>query len=262
MSDVNQFDLAFVVDVTGSMGGFISAAQRGMIDMIKSAVTAADVDMRIGVVEYRDHPPQDTVIFRAHEFTDVEKAQKVLSKMMPMGGGDGPEAVLDGIKAACNLQWRPHSRRIAVLVGDAPPHGCGMHGDGFPKGCPCGETLESVAALAEEKNIMFYAIPLTNQAQAPFSKIAGFTGGESLGTSGFTSAIDVIKKILVDEFGNIKLDAAVLEAWNDESTTDSIANTLNKKSTEVAASIMRLKIRNLVTDKERAHVEETQAILV
>jgi hypothetical protein len=62
MAQLNEFDLAFVVDTTGSMGGLIAAAQRQMTEMIDALATAAAVDMRLGIVEYRDHPPQDSLI--------------------------------------------------------------------------------------------------------------------------------------------------------------------------------------------------------
>ena len=37
-------------------------------------------------------------------------------------GGDGPEAVSAGLKAACDMEWRPNAAKIAVLIADAPPH--------------------------------------------------------------------------------------------------------------------------------------------
>lgn len=40
-------------------------------------------------------------------------------------GGDGPEAVTAGMKAALDLQWRPQASKMAVLIADAPPHGIG-----------------------------------------------------------------------------------------------------------------------------------------
>jgi hypothetical protein len=56
---IDHFDLAFVVDTTGSMGALIATAQRQMIEMINTLTRTAAVDMRLAVVEYRDHPPQD-----------------------------------------------------------------------------------------------------------------------------------------------------------------------------------------------------------
>jgi hypothetical protein len=51
MTTINQFDLAFVVDTTGSMGGLINAAQKQMITIVDSLSNSLDVDMQLGVVE-------------------------------------------------------------------------------------------------------------------------------------------------------------------------------------------------------------------
>ena len=53
---------------------------------------------------------------------------------------DNPEAVTDALKEIVDLNWdetqRPHAVRMAVLIGDAPPHGMTGNSfiDDFPKG--------------------------------------------------------------------------------------------------------------------------------
>jgi hypothetical protein len=54
------------------------------------------------------------------------------------GGGDGPEAVCCGLHKALHFEWRPNAAKVVILIADAPPHGLGEHGDGFPNGCPDG----------------------------------------------------------------------------------------------------------------------------
>ena len=159
---INTLDLAFVVDTTGSMRGLIDAARRQMITMMDRLAQAAEVDLHLGVVEYRDHPPQDKMIYRVHPLTgDRRRAQRTIEGLKAEGGGDEPEAVLDGVLAACReLRWRRHARRLAVLVGDAPPHGVQRDGDTFPDGCPCGETIASVSRAAEEARVLVYALGL------------------------------------------------------------------------------------------------------
>jgi von Willebrand factor type A domain len=247
-NELNQVDLAFVVDTTGSMGAFIAAAQRQMIAMARRLAAAAEVDMRVGVVEYRDHPPQDRLVFRVHQLTDLTRAECAISGLRPEGGGDGPEAVLDGVLAACKkLTWRPHARRISVLVGDAPPHGVGVRGDGFPNGCPCGQTIESVTAAAERARVTLYGLALHAAAAESFARLAKFTGGERFEPGCGEDAIGRIEKILADEFGNLRLDAQVLAEWNDDNASiDSIAQKLQTGPGAVAASVTRLLARRLI----------------
>jgi hypothetical protein len=255
MSDaLNQVDLVFVVDTTGSMGTFILAAQRQMIAMASSLVAAAgdEVELRIGVVEYRDHPPQDRLLTRVHALDTLKVAERVINQLRPDGGGDGPEAVLDGVMDACQkVSWRTHARRIAVLVGDAPSHGVGAPGDGFAKGCPCGETVESVTAAAEQARVTLYALPLTaGLTQTSFATLAKFTGGETFAPGRGDEAIAKVRQILADEFGNLQLDRQVLAAWNESGyekfSIDATAENLSAAPGAVAASVTRLMSRRLI----------------
>jgi Mg-chelatase subunit ChlD len=251
MSDVNALDLAFVIDTTGSMGGLIDAAKRQMIDMIERLSRAAHVHMQLGVVEYRDHPPQDRMVYRVHGLTEnLSKARKTINSLRANGGGDEPEAVLDGILAACReLAWRKGARRIAVLVGDAPPHGAGSRGDSFPRGCPCGETIESVTAAAEDSGVTLYALGLTPAVVDSFGKLSRYTGGEYFQADQAREAIARLEEILSGEFGNLDLDRQVLSAWNDDPalTLDALAETLQSSRPAVSASVSRLGARGLLT---------------
>jgi Mg-chelatase subunit ChlD len=251
MVNVHHFDLAFVVDTTGSMGSLIAAARRQMIDMMRDLSRAADVQMQLGVVEYRDHPPQDQMVYRVHGLTDkLSKAQKTIERLKADGGGDEPEAVLDGVLAACReLDWRSGARRIAVLVGDAPPHGMGRHGDGFPSGCPCGETIESVTAAAEEARVTLYALGLTRAVTESFGKLSRYTGGEFFAADQGDAVIAQLKEILGKEFGNLEFDRQVLSAWSQDSgsTLDALAETLGSSRPAVSAAISRLGSRGLLT---------------
>lgn len=62
-----------------------------------------------------------------------------LNSLFAAGGGDGPEATTAALKAAKDLDWRPSASKMAILITDAPPHGIGEYGDGFPNGSPDGQ---------------------------------------------------------------------------------------------------------------------------
>jgi hypothetical protein len=247
---VNELDLAFVIDTTGSMGSFIHAAQQRVGELIQAARGAADVSLRVGFVEYRDHPPQDRLVYRVYAMSDDPKdAQSALASLRADGGGDGPEAVLDGVLAACTeLAWRPHARRIAVLIGDSPPHGCGGPGDYFRDGCPCGQTIESVTAAAENARVTLYALGLTRSVTDSFSRLARFTGGEYFDTGHGGAAVTKLQDVLLTEFGQLELDAKVVEAWNglDDASIDAVAEQLELASGPVGASVARLSGRGLL----------------
>ena len=97
MKHINQFDLAFVVDTTASMSNLIHAAQKQLVQVIDALADGNDVDMRLGIVEYRDHPAQDNMVSRVYPFTDDSaKAKKTIKALKVDGGGDAPEAVFAG----------------------------------------------------------------------------------------------------------------------------------------------------------------------
>ncbi len=249
-----QVDLAFVVDTTGSMGGFIADARRQMTDMLRAAATAAPlpIDLHVGLVEYRDHPPQDrTFVFQAHAFTaDLDAVRRTIDGLQPAGGGDGPEAVYDGLAAACReLQWRPHACRLAVLIGDAPPHGVGGHGDRFPHGCPCGATTAGATALLERQGVVLYALGLTIGVKDSFTKLAAWTGGEYFEANGGRSAIDALREVIAREFAEIDVDRRVLELCRatPDWTVDGVSDRLAGGRSRVASSLSRLGRRGLLT---------------
>jgi hypothetical protein len=254
MPAINEFDIAFIVDTTSSMGSFINEARREMRDTLQKLAELKNVAMRVAIVEYRDHPPEDqSFVYRAHDFTsDLDETQKRIHELHPNGGGDWPEAVLDGVMAACtDLSWRDHSRRIAVLIGDAPPHGYCGRSSRWPDGCPCGETIESATSLVEESCIRLFSVPLYDEpyVRSSFKQLALLTGGGSFPVGGRGKAMDEIRKIVEEEFGNIPLDEKVLDGWNSsngEISPNDLAENLNVSLDDVYASLGRLGSRNLL----------------
>lgn len=129
-------DLVFVQDCTGSQGSYISSATRNIEEICnhiyESGKLQAREDLRIGLVAYRDHPPQDhTYVTRNFGFSsDISKVHRDLSGLYASGGGDGPEAVTAALAEALNMDWRSDASKMVVLIADAPPHGIGEYGDG------------------------------------------------------------------------------------------------------------------------------------
>lgn len=251
MSDeINAVDLAFVVDTTGSMGGLIAAAQGQMIKMLQELTKAADIRLQLGVVEYRDHPPQDQMVYRAYPFTkNMQEAQKAINGLTANGGGDAPEAVLDGVVAACKeLAWRRSARRLLVLVGDAPPHGVGAGGDSFRNGCPCGETIASVTCLAEQKRVTIHALGLTPATRESFTEISYLTGGKFFSSQQGDQAIEHLASLLKMEFAELELDRRVLalQSANPEMTVEELATHLEVSRHAISTSFVRLVSRDLI----------------
>ena len=127
-------------DCTGSQGSYISSATKNIQliceNIFQSGKLQSREDLRVGLVAYRDHPPQDhTYVTRNFGFSsDIDKVHRDLSSLYASGGGDGPEAVTAGLAEALKMEWREQASKMIVLIADAPPHGIGEYGDGA---CVC-----------------------------------------------------------------------------------------------------------------------------
>ena len=114
-------DLAIVLDCTASMSGEIAETQSG-IDALLAFAREATAGARVAIVGYRDR--RDRWETRAWDFTSSPvEARSRLWDLTAEGGGDRPESVLPALRLAYgSLSWSPESRKVVVLVGDAPPH--------------------------------------------------------------------------------------------------------------------------------------------
>ncbi len=138
--------------------------------------------VQFGLVEYRDHPPQDhTFITRVHPLTtSISKMKNYVDQMHASGGtitlplrllficvvliqilfagGDAPEAVCCALREALNFDYRKQATKVVVLIADAPPHGLGGCTDGFPNGCPLGHDPLAIAQQMAERGITVYTV--------------------------------------------------------------------------------------------------------
>eukprot|EP00118_Oscarella_pearsei_P004641 m.20144 g.20144 ORF g.20144 m.20144 type:complete len:1195 (+) comp27979_c0_seq4:16-3600(+) len=186
---VGQVDVAIVCDTTSSMDSEIARAQQLMQDLVDS-VREQDlcVDLRIAVIAFRDHPPEEiTYVTKVWPLTEnVSSVKDAINSLEAFGGGDTPEAVADALHEVYQLNWdeekRPHAVRIAVLIGDAPPHGMsGLPYDGFPDGCPAGHEWLINAQKCGNKNISIFTVHCRRNpyGERAFAQIATSSGGLS-----------------------------------------------------------------------------------
>ncbi|CAF1102017.1 unnamed protein product, partial [Didymodactylos carnosus] len=181
--DSSILDLAFAMDCTGSMGSYIASATQNIRSIVEEIVISEKSDIRLALVEYRDHPPQDTsFVTRVHDFTTrVSEMKGWLEQCSAQGGGDTPEAVADALHDILKLNWREEATKICILISDAPPHGLHTSGDTFPNGCPNGlDPIKTVREMAE-KSITLYAVgvePPIVPYRDFFMSIAYITGGQ------------------------------------------------------------------------------------
>ena len=190
---LRRVDLCMIIDTTASMGPFLNAAKEKLLALVKTLREESEIDLKMALVEYRDHPPEErSFITKVYPLTaSLPQLQRVIKKLKPEGGGDAPEAVHRGIFDACTkIRWRPHSHRFAFLVGDAPPHGflawweqktgqaLSHLQDRWPKQCPSRLDIAQVCAEAERQHIQLHALSMTRATATclSFQALAQGTG--------------------------------------------------------------------------------------
>ncbi|KAH8989655.1 elongation factor-2 kinase [Lactarius hatsudake] len=162
--DRKMLDLVFVQDCTGSQGSYISSATKNIQliceNIFQSGKLQSREDLRVGLVAYRDHPPQDhTYVTRNFGFSsDIDKVHRDLSSLYASGGGDGPEAVTAALAEALKMDWNERASKMIVLIADAPPHGIGEYGDGFDDGSPDGNDPLVLARQMATRGITLFFV--------------------------------------------------------------------------------------------------------
>ncbi|MBX3190982.1 MAG: VWA domain-containing protein [Labilithrix sp.] len=143
-----ELDIQLVLDTTGSMGDELSYLQ-SEFDAIATQVRAKfpNVTPRWSLVVYRDHG--DDYVTRGFDFTtDTNHFRANLRAQRAVGGGDTPEAVVEGLSTGLAQHWRaaPNVAKIAFWVADAPAH----PGEG--------KKLASALAATRDKGIHVYPV--------------------------------------------------------------------------------------------------------
>ncbi|KAH8901677.1 hypothetical protein GQ53DRAFT_630594 [Thozetella sp. PMI_491] len=116
-------DLLFLMDTTGSMASYITAAKEQVKSITRDIKAAflGQAEVRIAVVGYKDHGDNPNIEFL--DFTSsVDAVHAFLDRLVATGGADTPEDILGGIRKAINASWRQQTRCI-IHIADAPPHG-------------------------------------------------------------------------------------------------------------------------------------------
>lgn len=170
---LEQIDVVFVVDSTGSMATAIYWLRQEIIKMMR-ACGMISRRPRIGVVFYRDHG-EEYVVKPIPLTSNAEALFQAVGRETAAGGGDPPEAVYEGLATAILKQkWSSGLRthRAVVLLGDAPPHE-----ESMPK-------IQKLMEAAVGRGIGVTCIKALTSAggtdAGAFDRIAEWAGGRSV----------------------------------------------------------------------------------
>jgi len=216
---LGQLDLVFVVDNTGSMGPYIEQTKSKILEIIRTIKKEELCHrLRIGLVAYRDHPPEETTwVTQKFELTsDTHKIEENVKHMQASGGGDGPEAVSTAMQVTNRMEFLRDAAKVVVLVADAPPHGV-ESSDRWPKGTPDGAKWDKETKVAYEKGIVYHTVgcypEITNYEKAveTFQKIAKDTEGIFFPLTKAEELVSLITGVATEEIDKLAIQKEILE---------------------------------------------------
>ena len=163
-------DVVFVFDATGSMETVLADA-RARVNDAATVLSALVPQFRLGAVAFRDRG--DEFVTKSVKLTrDHYAIVDFLDGLQAGGGGDRPEAVEEALREAVQrMPFQQGSRRIVIVVGDAPPHADGVG------------AARTIAASLKERNGVLHAVYAAQRgrtepdAQAFFADLAQRSGG-------------------------------------------------------------------------------------
>ncbi len=165
-----DLDVQLILDTTGSMGDELAYLQ-SEFDQIAAQLRTKfpNVTPRWSLVLYRDKG--DEYVTRPFDFTtDTARFRTNLRAQSAAGGGDTPEAVVQGLQTGLKQTWRNAGNvaKVAFWVADAPAH----PGEG--------KVLANVIRDAKNRGVHIYPIASSDtddSAEFQMRSAAQLTGG-------------------------------------------------------------------------------------
>lgn len=194
----NGLDVVICFDSTGSMGGEIDEV-KAQIRQIGTVLFTLVPKARIGLCTYRD--TTDSYVVKGVPLTgNIQELEAFLDKVEAGGGGDLPEAVDEGMYwSTTKNQFRPNSRKVLLIFGDAPPH-------------PDRQKACVSMALDFKRQMKGIVSTVTCRSEEPlpeFYEISAAGGGEAYLTR---NQREIVRELMVLVFGSRHRDK-VLEAF-------------------------------------------------
>lgn len=150
---VDETDIMIIIDKTSSMADDLGDIKKSLSQIIDQLKGYSGV--RLAVSTYGDKNIDGKLWYDYQNFeTDYTETKNFINSIQMTHGGDFPESVYDGIHEAFQENfWNSSSKRIVILLGDAPSLGKGRST----------YTEKDIIQLATENdiNMNFYPIVLS-----------------------------------------------------------------------------------------------------
>lgn len=183
-------DIVIALDSTGSMSGQINGL-RSEIGQFATLMRSLSPSVGMGIVEFKDRC--DTPVLRTFNLVEINQAslarlQTFANQISARSGAcntEHPEAVLDALRAATEMPWRPASRvRMVLIITDNPA---------YPEEVEASFALAAAFRSRAPGNAVSTALVVTPgadpQARPFLSQLAREGGGQAVDAGGSFTAM-------------------------------------------------------------------------
>jgi hypothetical protein len=121
---IDDLDLVFVMDTTGSMRRELEDLQANLVGIIR-VLNRLAASLRVGFVAYRDRGEAYVTLqnpLEAMNAANLNQMVGFVGRLGASGGGDDPEAVDEALRQALAMPWRSNAEGRIIVIGDAPVH--------------------------------------------------------------------------------------------------------------------------------------------
>lgn len=140
-------DFIFLVDVTGTMQGYINDIKSN-VKKFTTTLQQRGIDYKLGLITYTD-----VVETLNQPTTNVGEFLNWLELLKASGGLDEKENALEALAELKHISFRPAANRVAVLVTDAPYHQSGERGSGVTS-----HTTKTITRFLNRLNLKTFCI--------------------------------------------------------------------------------------------------------
>ena len=222
--DIASIDVAFVMDVTGSMHNELDAAKAKIRDLMEE-FSGRSVELfgrkqplriRFAFVGYRDQKEGDEwlELIPFSTRSETESFEDQLSRVTAFShlNNDWEESVCSGLYEAMTLDWRKENAKVIILIGDAPPLDKGLWPDIHQQ---CVDRFIRIYGIVIDSHGAAGAHSPVTRTWSEFKKMTLATGGQCYQIEDVedTRTVDMIIEALTIEETSIAQAPEVVLSW-------------------------------------------------
>ena len=195
--------IVLAIDATGSMKK-VWRAIKNALAVLENRLRELAPGIEITLIAYRDYCDGDRLVQISQPFKTSDDIAAFIHTLRCRGGGDDPEAVEVALEHILRL-----SPDLAILAGDAPPHG--VEDDLVDD-----KDYRVFARRLGEKKVPVYTLA-TNDCDTTvqsFGEIATLTGGKMFLLSDLNLCVDAVSAAVAAVAGRTPLLTALMQREN------------------------------------------------